>query len=241
MLTAVKINDIILLVTIWSLNFSISDDRMVTDGGNMPTKLFFELSTDKKIRIMNVGISEFSYYGYENSSTNRIVKASGISKGSLFKYFPTKEDLYFFILDTVTTELTGTLEKEASALSTDLFQRVIEYSALEFSWYINNPEKAKLVIGAFTKRDTDIYQKTIERYGVIESDIYYKLLENIDLSNFRWDRQKTIDILKWVLKGFNEDFLQNIHKDNLSFESLHHEYVQNLTEHMEILKKGLLT
>ncbi|MGN0250787.1 MAG: TetR/AcrR family transcriptional regulator [Oliverpabstia sp.] len=205
----------------------------------MPTKLFFELSTDKKAQIVCAGISEFSEFGYENSSTNRIVKKSGISKGSLFKYFPTKEDFYFFILDTVTTELTGALEKDAVALSTKLFQRVIEYSALEFSWYIKNPEKSRLVIGAFAKKDTEIYRKTVERYGIIESDIYYKLLENVDLSNFRGDRQKTVDILKWFLKGFNEDFLQHIQNNDSSFESLKHEYVQSLTEHMEILKNGL--
>ena len=204
----------------------------------MPTRLFFELSTDKKAQIVDAGISEFSEYGYENSSTNRIVKKSGISKGSLFKYFPTKEDLYFFLLDTVTTELTESLEKDAAALSTKLFQRVIEYSILEFSWYIKNPEKSRLVIGAFAKRDTEI-RKTIERYGIMESDIYYKLLEEVDLSNFRCDRQKAVDILKWFLKGFNEDFLQHIQNSNSSYEYLQREYVQSLTEHMEILENGL--
>lgn len=214
-------------------------DHMVTNGGNMPTRLFSELSTDKKAQIVDAGISEFSEYGYENSSTNRIVKKSGISKGSLFKYFPTKEDLYFFLLDTVTTELTESLEKDAAALSTKLFQRVIEYSILEFSWYIKNPEKSRSVIGAFAKRDTEIHRKTIERYGIMESDIYYKLLEEVDLSNFRCGTQKTVDILKWFLKDFNEDFLQHIQNSNSSFESLQREYVQSLTEHMEILENGL--
>ena len=206
----------------------------------MPTRLFLELSPEKQARILDTGISEFSAYGYENSSTNRIVKKSGISKGSLFKYFPTKEDLYFFILDTVISELIETLEKKAVNLSTELFQRVIEYSALEFSWYINHPEKSRLVMGAFLKRDTEIYQKTIDRYGVMETDIFYKLLKDIDFSNFRRDRQKTIDILKWFLKGFNEEFSAQIQTDECSLEALQHEYVQSLTEYMEILKNGLI-
>lgn len=206
----------------------------------MPTKLFFELSHDKRTRIIYVGISEFSNYGYENSSTNRIVKKAGISKGSLFKYFPNKEDLYFYILDSVTSELIGSLEKEAHSLSSDLFQRVIEYSALEFTWYIQNPEKSKLVIGAFVNSDTEIYRKTVNRYGIREVNIYYKLLEDVDLSNFYWDKKKIIDILKWFLKGFNEDFLSHIHNKNCSLEYLQNEYVRSLTEYMEILKKGLL-
>ena len=206
----------------------------------MPTKLFFELNKDKQIKIINVGISEFAAYGYTNSSTNRMVKSSGISKGSLYKYFSNKEDLYFFILDTVTAELIESLEKRTIILSQELFQRVMEYFALELSWYIRNPEKSKLIIGAFTKNNTEIYQKTIERYKIIESDIFNKLLENINLNNFRWDKQKTVNVLKWFLKGFNEDFLESIRIDNLSLEHIKNEYKKSLTEYMEILKIGFL-
>ncbi|MGO0883232.1 TetR/AcrR family transcriptional regulator [Clostridioides difficile] len=206
----------------------------------MPTKLFFELNEDKQRKIIGVGISEFATYGYINSSTNRIVKSSGISKGSLFKYFPNKEEFYFFILDTVTADFIESLEKKTSELSSELFQRIIEYSALEFSWYIQNPEKAKLVISAFTKSDTEIYRKTIERYGIKKLDVYYNLIKDVDLSNFRWDKQKTINILKWFLKGFNEDFLGSIQIDNYSFEHIQNKHIKSLTEYMEILKIGLL-
>lgn len=206
----------------------------------MPTKLFFELNATKKQTVISTAITEFATYGYTNASTNTIVKKAGISKGSLFKYFVGKEDLYFFILDTVTAELIGSLNKQTSTLSPDLFQRVIEYSALEFSWYAQNPEKSKLIIDAFKKSDTEIYRKTANRYELKDSDIYYKLLEDIDLSNFRWEKQKTIDILKWFLKGFNENFLEHIQNESYSFEHLHNEYVRNLTEYMEILKTGLL-
>lgn len=67
------------------------------NGETMPKKLFHELQEDKKQKIISVSISEFAKYGYTDSSTNRIVKDSGISKGSLFKYFESKEDLYFYV------------------------------------------------------------------------------------------------------------------------------------------------
>ena len=66
----------------------------------MPNKLFFELDKQKQDRIISAAITEFATHGYENSSTNRIVKECAISKGSLFKYFENKEDLYFFLIDT---------------------------------------------------------------------------------------------------------------------------------------------
>lgn len=207
----------------------------------MPTSLFLGLNAEKRQNIFTAGLSEFADYSYENSSTNRIVKKAGISKGSLFKYFSTKEDFYFYILDEITSELISGLEEKANTLSTDLFQRIIEYSALEFSWYILNPEKSKMIVRAFTKNDTDIYRKTVLKYGNREQEIYYWFLQDIDTVPFRGDRQKTIDMLKWFLKGFNDDFLIKIQKQVYSdFEVIEKEYIKNLSEYIEILKAGMV-
>lgn len=206
----------------------------------MPTKLFFELNRDKQIKILSAAISEFATHGYTNSSTNSIVKNCGISKGSLFKYFDNKEELYFYILDTVTAEFAESIGAQAVNLSHELFERIIEYSALEFSWYIQNPEKSKLIVSAFTKSDTKIYQKTVARYSAKELDMYCGLLKDVDFSNYRCDKQKAVEILKWVLKGFNDDFAESVQNESYSFEHLHDEYVRSLTGYIEILKSGFL-
>lgn len=207
----------------------------------MPTPLFFGLDIEKRQNIFTAGVSEFAESGYENSSTNRIVKKAGISKGSLFKYFPTKEDFYFYVLDEITAELIFSLEEKINTLSPDLFQRIIEYSVLEFSWYILYPEKSKMIVRAFTKSDTDIYRKTILKYGSREQDIYYWFLQDIDTAQFRWNRQKTVDMIKWFLRGFNDDFLTRIQKQAYSdFEMIEKEYVKALSEYIEILKAGIV-
>ena len=99
----------------------------------MPNKLFFELDKQKQDRIISAAITEFATHGYENSSTNRIVKECAISKGSLFKYFENKEDLYFFLIDTVMAEMARDMSNKISSLSKDLYERVIEYSTAEIS------------------------------------------------------------------------------------------------------------
>ncbi|MBD5547033.1 MAG: TetR/AcrR family transcriptional regulator [Lachnospiraceae bacterium] len=206
----------------------------------MPTALFFELNDEKKQTIITAGLSEFADYGFENSSTNRIVKKAGISKGSLFKYFPTKEDFYFYILDKITAELISGLKERANTLPTELCQRIIAYSVLEFSWYIQYPEKSKMIIKAFAKSDTEIYKKTLLKYGSKEQDLYYWFMKDVDTAQFRWDRQKTLEIIKWFLKGFNEDFLSQIQiQGNSDFETIRQEYTASLSEHLEILKTGL--
>jgi len=55
----------------------------------------FERADDeRKKRILEVGIEEFSSKGYENANINVIAKKSEISVGLMYKYFATKEDLF---------------------------------------------------------------------------------------------------------------------------------------------------
>lgn len=77
-----------------------------------------------------------------------MIRNAGISKGSLFQYFRNKEELYFYVLDCVIQELTEYLEPGSKALPEELFDRIIKYAELEFSWYIRNPEKGRLIIDA---------------------------------------------------------------------------------------------
>lgn len=206
----------------------------------MPTKLFDELGAEKRERIMAAGIAEFAKYGYSEGSTNRIVKNSGISKGSLFQYFVNKEELYFYILDSVTLELAAYLDDKASGLSKDLFERIIEYSNLEIFWYMQNPEKYKIIIGAFARGGSAIHAKIQARYGAAGDDMYYKLLEDVDWQMFKWNREVTVDILKWFLKGFSEDFMSGHAAQGSKVDEIRGEYVKRLAGYMEALKTGLL-
>lgn len=207
----------------------------------MPTTVFNELSEEKRENIINVCIAEFSKYGYENSSTNRIVQHAGISKGSLFKYFKSKEELFFYILDFVTQELIISLAQEITALPKDLFERIIRYSELEFTWYVKHPNECKLITASFTKSDTAIYQKVETRYSLKGQDIYYKLLEDVDTSMLKCDKKATVEIMKWLLKGFNETFMAQIQEqDHSDMNGMQHKYVKNLSEYITILKYGLI-
>ena len=206
----------------------------------MPTKRFSELSADKQRLIIDAAIDEFARYGYTTASTNRIVAACGISKGSLFKYFDSKEELYFFLLDTVMGEMLRDMESGLGALSAELFQRIVDYSCLEIAWYIKNPVKGRLVIGAAAESDCAIQQKIAERYGIAGDNIYFSLLDDIDESALGQSRERTADILKWVLDGFNRQFLARADIGTAPLEQLRTEYLRELSECIEILKKGFL-
>jgi AcrR family transcriptional regulator len=67
----------------------------------MPKKTFLNLPLEKRETIMNAAVEEFAEYGLENASTNRIVKNSGIAKGSFYQYFEDKQDVFMHMLDVI--------------------------------------------------------------------------------------------------------------------------------------------
>lgn len=205
----------------------------------MPLKVFTELDSEKQERIISAALKEFAEYGYENGSTNRIVKDCGISKGSLFKYFENKEELYFYLIETVSARMAEEKGAAIGKLSKDLYERVIEYSVAEISWYISNPVMGRFLIGAAAETGSDIGRKIMERYGTKSTDIYEELLKGVDMSEFHNSRREISDILRWVLMGYNSSFLENNRDSGDDIEKMKKKYIKELKIHLKVLKNGL--
>lgn len=70
------------------------------------------LPEEKRSRIVSVMVREFALNGYRKASLNSIVKNSGISKGSLYQYFSSKEEIFLFIFDQFTSLVKSSIAEE---------------------------------------------------------------------------------------------------------------------------------
>lgn len=64
----------------------------------MPTLTFHNLPEEKKEKLLQSALEEFTNYPLQEVSINRIVKKAGIPRGSFYMYFKDKEDLYAYTL-----------------------------------------------------------------------------------------------------------------------------------------------
>ncbi|MCR4925914.1 MAG: TetR/AcrR family transcriptional regulator [Clostridiales bacterium] len=55
---------------------------------------FDNIPVEKRNRILDVATKEFANKGFENANINNIARDAGVSVGSLYKYFNTKQDLF---------------------------------------------------------------------------------------------------------------------------------------------------
>jgi AcrR family transcriptional regulator len=102
---------------------------------------------DKKTAIMDAALKLFTERGFHGTSTAQISKEAGVGTGTLFIYFPTKEDLINSLHFEVKGQLSQSMGKEFEAQSTfqDKFRKI--WSNL-VKWGVDNQEEF-LFVGQF--------------------------------------------------------------------------------------------
>ncbi|NLT58732.1 MAG: TetR/AcrR family transcriptional regulator [Clostridiales bacterium] len=101
----------------------------------MPTQTFFNLPAQKRQRIVEVAIDEFSEAGFSEASINRIVKHAGIARGSFYQYFEGKEDLFFHVVELLSQQKLDVCERIASeSAEQDLYANILGALPEIFKW-----------------------------------------------------------------------------------------------------------
>ncbi len=102
---------------------------------------------DKRTAIMEAALKLFTERGFHGTSTAQISKEAGVATGTLFNYFPTKEDLINNLYFEVKGELSQAMGKDIEA--EDIFQGKLRkiWSNL-VKWGVDNQEEF-LFVGQF--------------------------------------------------------------------------------------------
>ncbi len=63
------------------------------------TKVFLRLAPEKQKKVFDAAAAEFAQHGFDVANTNLIARRAGVSVGSLFQYFTTKQALFLALVD----------------------------------------------------------------------------------------------------------------------------------------------
>lgn len=199
---------------------------------------FFNIPELKRELIINACIDEFATHGYEKSSTDRIIKTAGISKGGLYEYITSKEELFIFITEHTYKELYGFiragLKKEGEDLPGDILERFRLVSSIAIDFYIKNPEYVRFIANTYRINDQDLEDK-IKKIFMKQFLIVFGSIQGDSL---RYDRERLIDLLIWLLAKTRDDFLHSF-KKNKNIKKLKAIYNSNWEFYLSILKTGI--
>ncbi len=136
---------------------------------------FDRIDSSKREKILAIAVEEFAEYGLVGANINRIAKEAGISIGSLYQYFATKEDLYLTVvnlgLEHLEKALTPILESDLSAM--DKIRRIID-TIFETS---SSEESLTRLYNRFTTEgNSELARMVATRLESISAQAYTKLL-----------------------------------------------------------------
>lgn len=111
----------------------------------MPTGTFDRLPEDKRQRILDAAVKEFSTRNLRAAKLSNIIKDAQIARGSLYQYFDTKEDLYVFVFDTLRTQRAQYVQPAFALYKKEPFLRFFEEFYLRDSGFLlMNPAHIQL-------------------------------------------------------------------------------------------------
>ncbi|WHY00670.1 TetR/AcrR family transcriptional regulator [Neobacillus sp. DY30] len=189
---------------------------------------FLSLDSEKQDRIINAAIKEFAQKGYDNASTNEIVKEAGISKGLLFHYFQNKKQLFFFLFDYCYNLVADEFYKKVDLTERDFFKRIRQAVHIKMDLQTKYPEILTFIQEAFMQDSPEIkdeFDKKKQELNAVNTGIIY---DGIDLSKFRddVDVQKILKIISWTFEKMSDEELQKakmIPGHKIDYEKVFHE------------------
>ncbi len=160
----------------------------------------------KRERILKKSWELFKKNGYEETKIERITKEVGISKGSFYTYFKTKEDVLFAILEKIEIEIENSINdidtsEEPSKILYNLLEKRVEL----FLGYVRNMKLENLYIMKSGQID-EFKNKITVFYTTFIKENIIKKYENKKI----WDLEIISKYINSSIEGyFFEEIFEN--------------------------------
>lgn len=197
-----------------------------------------KLDLEKQKRILKAAYQEFAEQGYENASTNRIVKEAGIGKGMLFYYFNSKKELFNYLfhygIEFITREYIEKIDENES----DFIEKYRHVSQIKLKLYRDYPYIFDFFGTFYIKEDIALSQEMKTKLESLKVLGFSKIFSNIDKSLFRDDLEPdlVIRLINLTFAGYENELINRLKRENLQMADMT-SYWDDFHEFLDALKK----
>jgi len=185
----------------------------------MPKELFFNINQNKRKKIMQSALKEFSNRIYTEASINKIVQNANISRGSFYQYFEDKQDIYFYIIDTIFIKQSYSYIKKLVADSNndiyDIFRMLFKFNLQ----LITESEYSNFFKNLFLSLNYDISRHLNININKFKEELLQKILNNryrIILTKNEDYAREMINILQLINKNMiSKKIVENIGQNKI--------------------------
>lgn len=167
---------------------------------------FLNLPEEKKNRILETAIHEFSEKGYGGASINTMVTRLGISKGSIFQYFNNKRSLFFYVFEYAVALVKRTLvQVKEDTEDEEVFERIRKSLLAGVEFIQKHPHIYRLYVNLQMGNDTPFRSELNHKIRLFSAEYLSSLLrqgiERGEISN-KISISQSVFLLDAVLDRF---------------------------------------
>lgn len=159
------------------------------------------VNENKKDQIISTATNLFSQYGYHAVGIDLIIKDAGVSKKTMYKHFPSKENLIIEVLKQRNTNFSVSLDQKLD-FEDDAIRKLELIFEWHNEWYISEEFSGCLFAKAaaeFPNKDEEIHKIVLKQKSDLTARIE-QILNQLSLSN---TPEYTARIIVMLLDGAN--------------------------------------
>lgn len=201
-------------------------------------KEFFQLPEAKREKIIRSSVVEFGARDFEKAALDRIVEAAGISKGGLYEYISSKEELYLFVVELSYTRLYDflheSLERAGRVLPADLLERFAVVTRAAIDFYVEHPE----MIGIIARTSRIEEGALAEKARAIFDERFTGIFDSAGDAALAFPKSRLIELMKWILIKTRNDFLHEM-SSGTAVSTVAARYLEEWNFILAVLRTGI--
>jgi AcrR family transcriptional regulator len=139
------------------------------------TQTFERISQEKRRRVLDCAKRAFARRGYSGANVNVVAREAGISVGSLYQYFQSKENLFLSLIEESHATLTAVVD-DIFARVPGFFNRVEALLRAAVEWSQKDPDLLNLYIACTTAELAPLAAKLSGRIESVAAQRYPQMV-----------------------------------------------------------------
>ncbi len=202
----------------------------------MIKRTFYNLPEQKRQRIINAIVKEFSSSSTEKVSINRIVKAANISRGSFYQYFDDKVDLVEVLTKSFVDLSIEGANKALEYSNGDIFytyEKLFEIIA-DFAQDKTQKVILKNLLRSLRANDDLISEYLLNRFNGFEE--LNKIAKQYNTDNLKFKSSEDVEYLSQILTQLLKNAIFNYFVTDVDYQTVKKAFLRKL----QIVKSGAL-
>lgn len=183
-------------------------------------------------KIVNGAIIEFGEKNFTEASTNNICKISGVSKGLLFHYYKSKDQLFLECVSRCFNEIAKYTTENMIVESTDVSENLQKYFQVRLKFFKQYPHFEHIFISAMFNAPMNLTDDILQcknMLDLINKDVLKSMLENLPIrENLNLDEiiDYILDFGNFLVLKFKKSNAYKYFGDEKVFENYNDEFIK---------------